>query len=937
MNSRLSISAARVGLFIGGGGLGLLFLMRGMAPSLGIAIDPTMVTAEGGHSFSVGLEGLVRFPYRIEADSSTDRFVSRLAVHEGGRPLGPAHSLHDTIRTIGRGAYSHRQDQVIFSTTDNSDPRANGRAYKIAVSARLDRWIEAAIFIVSAGGFTVAGTAYARAGLRARRGGSRTRWRGLMSRALGLDAEPRVRIRAFLLGVLLLVLLVWAQTIAPVVTLGIAPSQIQAPDGHAYSAVPENPPDWPYEVPSDVRNDDHRSGLILFENGVPLGPSHAMYRTIAEAGRGAYSHWGGLILFSTVDGSDPRSNGRRYHAEARAALPGVLWLVAGTLLAVVTASAFPVGICRLFRFACLPAPGAQLPPAIAACLILMSAATCGWVAWFWMSDQGPMLSLAGYLPLSDALGYETCAAQILGRGDILDNPGFCTRRILYPGLLAGLLLIMDWSWGGALLAQAAAVGVALALLMIALARATGLLGAAIAVAVLLVFAGEYVLSVYMTEVAGFVFGLAALTIFLGVTSPRMGGVAILGLALLSLAMVARVGALFSLAAVALVMAKTLSGDDTSRRWRWLACVAGGLSCGFMAQTVILLALNLPTEGTFGNFATVLYRLSIGAENWQQAYADYGELLTGTDAVAGFNQLYAITIDNILAEPAVFAASLRDALRTYFLTLFAFGSAERYTQILEVLLLAGIADCLWAWREPGRRLLIAAALGEVASAPFIVEDGGLRIFAATVGVRAVLVAYGVALLGRMLWYATRSQPGTQASTAMSMESASRAGEMLSRATVGLGLILLIIVALPLTPIGALARWQPLRGQGCASDEFEIVANTERESQYLLLVEEGRAMVWPPARANISAVRNAIAGTWYEQSVRRLDAPIILLHAVQRGPNEFGRIHPVILAGEPLAGLGGLLSICVRASAMTEIAGTPYFRGLSIASISRVPDN
>jgi hypothetical protein len=50
---------------------------------------------------------------------------------EDGRPLGPPHSLHEPIENVGLGRWSHWQDTVMFSTSDNTDPRANGRSYRL--------------------------------------------------------------------------------------------------------------------------------------------------------------------------------------------------------------------------------------------------------------------------------------------------------------------------------------------------------------------------------------------------------------------------------------------------------------------------------------------------------------------------------------------------------------------------------------------------------------------------------------------------------------------------------------------------------------------------------------------------------------------------------------------------------------------------------------
>ena len=50
-------------------------------------------------------------------------------VFEDGAPLGIAHSMHDVIRNLGKGRFSHWGTGVMFSTSDNSDPTKNGRKY----------------------------------------------------------------------------------------------------------------------------------------------------------------------------------------------------------------------------------------------------------------------------------------------------------------------------------------------------------------------------------------------------------------------------------------------------------------------------------------------------------------------------------------------------------------------------------------------------------------------------------------------------------------------------------------------------------------------------------------------------------------------------------------------------------------------------------------
>jgi hypothetical protein len=71
-------------------------------------------------------------PLAAEADDLQHLRRSRLRLFEDGQPLGPPHSLHAEIRKNGRGAYSHWSSPdhyLLFSTSDNSDPNRNGRAY----------------------------------------------------------------------------------------------------------------------------------------------------------------------------------------------------------------------------------------------------------------------------------------------------------------------------------------------------------------------------------------------------------------------------------------------------------------------------------------------------------------------------------------------------------------------------------------------------------------------------------------------------------------------------------------------------------------------------------------------------------------------------------------------------------------------------------------
>jgi hypothetical protein len=66
---------------------------------------------------------------------------------------------------------------------------------------------------------------------------------------------------------------------------------------------------------SDSLDAPKRSPFLLFENDRPLGPAHSEHAEIREHGHGRFSHWNDSgFIFSSSDGTNPKSNGRTYWA-----------------------------------------------------------------------------------------------------------------------------------------------------------------------------------------------------------------------------------------------------------------------------------------------------------------------------------------------------------------------------------------------------------------------------------------------------------------------------------------------------------------------------------------------------------------------------------------------------------------------------------------------
>ncbi|MBL8727862.1 MAG: hypothetical protein JNM25_05495 [Planctomycetes bacterium] len=72
------------------------------------------------------------FVATVQAGVPSDADIgSRLVVLENGTPLPHPHAAHDDIRRLGGGRYSHWTSNVYLATSDDSDPRSNGRRYTV--------------------------------------------------------------------------------------------------------------------------------------------------------------------------------------------------------------------------------------------------------------------------------------------------------------------------------------------------------------------------------------------------------------------------------------------------------------------------------------------------------------------------------------------------------------------------------------------------------------------------------------------------------------------------------------------------------------------------------------------------------------------------------------------------------------------------------------
>ena len=101
------------------------------APTLSAPVAVQSARHDGGFLYIAPVEPVRGRFYWLSSDWISRPDASRLHLFEDGKPLGPAHSLHDAVRELGGGRFVHWGTELWFSTSDGTDPRLNQRSYEI--------------------------------------------------------------------------------------------------------------------------------------------------------------------------------------------------------------------------------------------------------------------------------------------------------------------------------------------------------------------------------------------------------------------------------------------------------------------------------------------------------------------------------------------------------------------------------------------------------------------------------------------------------------------------------------------------------------------------------------------------------------------------------------------------------------------------------------
>jgi hypothetical protein len=877
----------------------------------------------------------------VPADDWLGRMQGAARLYEDGRELGPGRQVHQSIRDEANGLFALDHGYLRFAASDGSDPRSNGRTYTLntAVNPGLIPWLIIALglaaisvrFLASSIWSNVAPTvrplSRASAILSAIFGTAVVVGVLMTSGTLGIEIRTPGLVSVCLVALSLFLLL-------PVLWPALRQDLRTAPDGwrqlrHALwaaralgaamllygavfatglitihdriddraigpgggkmyvSALPAPPVGLGYQ-------EFWRSPLVtptrVTENGREFGLGNSVHSWIVELGGGRFSIFGGNLLFSTADNSDPRTNGRRYEVTTPLLPTSNLFLLALLLI-----GGSQLGLRQLdTRAADSPANIQQAHWLVVIAAFLLTIAA-GAVLWRSRPDLYPERPLGGIVLWFVPFVVLVMALITIGRlrfTSIRLTSGagiaaaFSATVLLAFASLAPLLdnLLLADTFGSIhydgsqilsmIHANDSATYIASATQLVEGGRMDGIgsnrpinatmlahgfwIGDANILAMLFLratfMAFALVIATYeMAKTFGwgaaFVFGafntsFAAEFVQSALSEPNGLAWACFGIAVMLRAfrlhsfwlLVSAIG-LFTIAMMARPGAMfSLPALIVFAWWERKYFKTSGTLAVTAAVIAMLIAwqlatylnwsLDAPTRTLLSNFPHTLYGLASGGKGWLQITIDHPELNTPSAMLGA-------AIQKIWSEPTL----ILGFLWREFLDFWPFTFQLTKLDLFFALTVLGAVATLTTLRSIYARLLIVMVVSIWISAPIVMNDGSYRVFAASVPFLALMAVWPLILLIGMPPTANEQPPGD-------VRGQSRLRTLFGLSGLAAMAAILLLISSPLIfrrPAPEIMTRQLT--PSCASGERSIMVHSSATTQALHIIsdQESRSVV------------------------------------------------------------------------------------------------
>jgi hypothetical protein len=657
------------------------------------------------------IPGTLRHLYRISNGDIDGDSSAKLT--ENGRPLGPGGALHEDIRQMGQGRYSHWGEALYFSTSDNSDPNTNGRKYILRTTTSARGYIYG-ITAIAAGLALLFFCLYI----------GKLAFTELWLIGKGLPAELWRSAKKHHLA-----LQEWE----------LKPVSVKKKQNRSWIAYTKR-----FFRPPGLKFYARRFCEIWRKSGrasqLSLGVSLALLPLpLLLASCISLAYIISILISLGLGHALPAASLPRFFPGLEGYLHAVSfrnlflgWAVIGALWSWLTA---PRAIHAQALARTVKAFTARL--ARSGGLLCLTAAIFLILSSYWLGYDSGAFSIAGTAPFVDAAGYWSEAEQVL-RGNLWMTSISIQRPV--AAALRIVLLYFGQNYTGMLLVQTGALSLAMCLAVLAVGRWRGVWAGA-AFAGLAFTTLKPWIGASSTEALGLILCLLSLPILITGLRSRSLPWLLVWLAGLWFTLLSRMGAMFLVPALGLWLLRAFRKQQGA--WKKILLAGAIIAVSGLAYSYAY--RNMYSEGNIslgGNFAYSLCGMTLGG-NWGTPYAHYPELKQ-MGSMEQHTFLYSKAWENLRQDPKPFLRVITQNITSFVAIRSHYDSLARLTWsgyehhpwgkagyilpygilclVIPGALLIIVGRCL-----PGElSMYLAIFLGIWSSSAIVLHDDGIRV-------------------------------------------------------------------------------------------------------------------------------------------------------------------------------------------------------------------
>lgn len=367
----------------------------------------------------------------------------------------------------------------------------------------------------------------------------------------------------------------------------------------------------------------------------------------------------------------------------------------------------------------------------------------------WETGVSESVIVGGLFPWSDPIMYYWHSGNLLQGLTMVRTVN--SARPIFVGILSFFLYITQENLQITLAILTALIAVSCYFLARELQKTYSPIVGVLVILILFIFITPLIGSL-MTEIFGLSLGVLSFALLLRSARQMSFNLALLAIFIITIALNTRTGTFFVLPSLILWGGYVFRGSKLLS-YRFLILGFTMVLMGFILNSALLKIIGHPeTASSYGNFGFMFYGV-ITDTDWTQITADYPELekLKGINLSSRVNE---IVWQRIRENPL---DSLKGIIKQWY-----YFFLDRYNSIffiernyLELWLrffasIGFVYNLFRVFKNPTLSLLIFYVAGVVASIPFVpIQDGGLRVYAATIVIFPVISMVGLLLTSHFI--------------------------------------------------------------------------------------------------------------------------------------------------------------------------------------------